>query len=184
MSERSRPGDVTDQDRATLLREMVREAERVVDHQARLWEGLDAKAEQLMRLALLTLAGAVALATFFLQVQDIPLDETFLFLFLAGGLLVVLAVLFIVSSYVGIRSDRRFDVGPSPAWLVERSSHRNSTLEVHLGKVLETYEEDFATNRRRMDLVARSRRWGVLMLVWGTAVYAAGFIYVVGGTIL
>lgn len=171
-------------DRVAVLREMVREAERVIDHQARVWEGLDGKAEQLMRLALLALAGAVGLATFLLQMRDVHLDEVFLALFLAAGFVVVLATLFFVSAYAGIRSDRRFDVGPAPAWLAERSHRRNPALGAHLREVLATYDEDYEANRRRMDLVARSRKRGVLMLVAGIAVYAVGFIYVVGRTML
>lgn len=169
---------------AAVLREMVREAERVVDHQARVWEGLDAKAEQLMRLALLTLAGAVALATFFLQQRDVVLDGIFLGLFLAAGLLVVMAILFIVSSYAGFRSDRRLGLGPSLGWLADRSARSGVTLDGHLRAVLAKYREDFEGNRASMDLALRSRQRGLFLLVGGIFGYAVAFVYVVGGSIL
>lgn len=167
-----------------MLREMVREAERVIDHQVRVWEGLDAKAEQLMRLALLVLAGAVALATFFVQRPGVPFDAVFLAIFLGAGLLVVFAILYLLASYAGFRSDRRLSVGPAPAWLVDRSTRSDPSLRDHLRAVLETYRDEYEENRRRMDLAAESRMCGLALLVAGIGAYAAAFIYVVGGAIL
>lgn len=167
-----------------LLSELVREAERVLDHQVRVWEELDGKAEALMRLGLATLAGAVALATFFLQEPAVRLGTVFLAIFVAAGFLVVLSVLFFLASYVGLRTDRRLGVGPSPVWLERQAQRPANGLAAHHEAVLAVHRTDFESNRRRMDLAVESRRRGSLLLTAGVLLYAAGFIYVVGATIL
>lgn len=167
-----------------VLREMVREAERVIDHQVRVWERLDAKAEQLIRSALLTLAGAVALATFFLRQSEVLLDGLFLLLFLGAGLSIVLALLFFIASYAGFRSDRRLGIGPSPRWLADQAVRSEDSMADHLTAVLATYREDFRGNRAAMDLALRSRQRGLAALLVGILGYASAFAYVVGGSIL
>lgn len=166
------------------LQEMVRQAERVIDHQMRVWEQLDTKAEQMMRLSLLILAGAVTLATFFLQDSTVALDRVFLAVFVGAGLFVVVAILFFVASYTGFREDRRFRVGPSPAWLQRRAHYVGRSPMEHRMASLAAYREYFDANRGGIDLALRSRKRGLIFLVAGILLFVGAFVYVVGGAIL
>lgn len=54
------------------LREMLREMERVIDHQIRALEEQDDKSEQLIRLVIAALAGGIALGSFLVRGSPKP----------------------------------------------------------------------------------------------------------------
>lgn len=168
----------------SLLPGMVRASERVLDHQIRVWEELDDKAEEVMRLGLATLAGAVALATLFVREPGLALDPLFFGLFVTGGAFVVAAVLTVLTSYVGIRADRGVGLGPTPQWTLDRvAAYLGEPLRFH-GALLAVYADAFLDNEEKMNLAGRRRLWGIRGLVADVIVLTTAFIYLVGGAIL
>lgn len=167
-----------------LLAEANRTSERILDHQIRMWGEMEDKAEHLMRLSLATLAGAVALTTLFVQVPDVTLDGAFFVLFLAAGVSVVVALLMVLTSYVGLRADRRVALGPAPAWLRDRLGDSPRDDAAYQLGILDVYADSFRENREKMDLARTVSRRAIRSLVVGVALSTGAFIYLVGGTIL
>lgn len=159
------------------LEEMVRESERVIDHQVRAIEEVDRKAAHLTTSAQAALGGGVLLATF--VAADVPgrVDLLFLAAFSTGGILNVLSLTHLFGPVRGRERVERIGVGPDPEWVASKSRQTDWDLGVHLLSVLEGLSRYAATNRGMLRRKAVRRYRGLRLLSGALALYAASLMY-------
>jgi hypothetical protein len=80
---------------------MLREAERVVDHQMRAAEALDRKTERVIPLGVAALGAGVALAAVASRQVNLPVEPALALAILVPALLNVLALLWRLDAYLG-----------------------------------------------------------------------------------
>lgn len=162
------------------LAEMVREAERVLDHQVRAAERLDERSQQGVALATAALGGALALGSLVAGSAPRSADHLFLPLLAGGGVLNLFALFQLLQAHAGLREGGTLRVAPGLAWLDSKAGQRTWTLLLHLRSVIagaRAYEE---YNRRALLETAARRRRGLAALLASLAVYAAAYLYVFG----
>jgi hypothetical protein len=155
-------------DRIAWLREMLREAERVIDHEVRAIEELDKKTAQALTLSLSGLSLFVLLGGF----VGPKASPAFLALFMVAGVLNAGAVYLLVKSYHGPESRAEVNVGPSPVWMAEKLGTQEG-LGDHYAAVLFGYAEYHIHNVRFMDEIKKARSNAVGLLSLAGAFYAA-----------
>lgn len=171
-----------DPDERWLLAEMLREAERVVDRILRITEEQDDKSEQAIALAVATLGGGLALATFGVtrgQVGAVALAA----LALAAALNLA-ALRQLIDAYLGLASGVSLQLGPHPGWLAERSNDAQWTIESHVAAVLKAHERDIRTNLAALERVARRRRVGLKLVLWALGFDVVGACLILGGNLV
>lgn len=165
-------------DEAGLLAEMVREAERVIDHQVSVLKELERKSDRVTTTAQGLLAGAVILITFVTARVPTRADLPFLVLFSLAGLVNAVALLRSLDSFIGPRHHEAVSVGPSVDWIHRRSQERGWDAADHRLSVvrgLAEYERDNQDfMRRKADKVSTNLR----LVSWAVATYAASLLYV------
>lgn len=162
-----------------LLREMLREAERVLDRQFRMMEEHDDKTEQAIALGVATLGGGVALATF-ARAGTAPLAMGFV---VFGAALNLLALLWLLEAYVGLSRKESLRMGPNLRWLAAKANDRTWSLEDHLLTLIKDVPAHWDANLAALRAVAGRRRSGLLMLLVSMSSYAMGTLYILGGGI-
>lgn len=164
------------------LREMLREQERVIDHQVRALEELDDKSEHMIRLSMAALAGGVGLASVVLRATTSPSVLLLVPLVIAAGLNCWGLAVF-VDAYVGLTRHRDAHVGPNPSWVARKALEDSWTLEEHLLAVVTNHERYNAHNLAVMEHAATRRHLGVYLLLGSIMAYAGGYIYILSEVI-
>lgn len=174
----------TDLDNVALLGEMLREAERAIDHQVHAVERLDSKSQQLLNLGVAALAGGLAIATLTTQIPDKATGTLLLFALLLAGLLNILALLFFFEAYVGLRHHPELHVGPQLEWLKAKSLDPYWRPIDHFTSILGDYARYYSWNARQIARSAARRRWGLQALAGGLLLYVAAMSYIVAEAIV
>jgi hypothetical protein len=164
-------------DDLALLAEMVREAERVIDHQVRAKEAIDAKSQNALTVAIAALGGGLALGSLVLT-RGAPTDAFFLAAIAAGGGLNLGSVLVLLDAYMGLRLRRELAIGPSVAALSERALRDDWTWMDHGTTLLASLAEQYDQNGRAIEAAVARRREGLLLLVGSLAAYVVSMVYI------
>lgn len=159
-----------------LLREMLREAERDIDHQIRAIEEEDDKTEQSLALAVAVLAGALALAS--LVAGQGRIDRPFLLATAGGAALNILALLRLLDAYAGLRQTRSVHVGPRLDWLAEKVRDSGWGFADHLSSLIADYANYHAHNAEVHRDLWRERRRALKTLVAAILAYAIAAFYI------
>lgn len=162
---------------------MLREQERVIDHQVRAIEELDDKSEHMLRLSIAALAGALTLASFLLRGPD-QVPPLVLLPFGSAAALNLCALVFLVDAYVGFRHHAEAHVGSDPAWVAERAEDPAWTLEEHLITLIQDSPGFSAHNIQVMERATHRRRLGVYSLLVALVLYVVGYLYILSGVIV
>lgn len=162
-----------------MLREMVREAERAIDHQVRALENLDGKGAQTVTAAQAALAGAVALVAFVIGQAPGPVEPLTMVLFAAGAVANVVALVAQMGSARGRTVHDQVRVAPHHAWIEEKAKEQAWELERHLLSVLEGLARYAEGNLALMEIAARRRLHAQRALSMGLGLYGASLISLV-----
>lgn len=159
-----------------FLMEMLREAERDVDHQVARLAELARKTEHLTTVGT-ALVGAEVAAYAYVASQGIgsPVGRS-LFVASASAALIALAVL--LSTYVGFRHRLGVVVGPGGAWLAAKVNEPAWTPTEHLVALIAAYPRYMDENARILRAVHASQRGALVALLASTALAAGGGLYV------
>lgn len=162
---------------------MLREQERVIDHQVRAIEELDDKSEHMLRLSIAALAGALTLASFLLRGPG-QVPPLVLLPFGSAAALNLCALVFLVDAYVGFRHHAEAHVGSDPAWVAERAGDPAWTLEQHMLTLIQDSPGFSAHNIQVMERATHRRRLGVYSLLVALVLYVVGYLYILSGVIV
>jgi hypothetical protein len=105
-----------------LLRESLREAERVLDHQMGALQEVDYKAEQVLAVTLATTGGGLAFFAYASAKVDPGRSFGFVLVFAVGFAANVLAAAAFLSGYLGFVNPTVVQAGPAPAWIAQRTT--------------------------------------------------------------
>lgn len=158
-------------------------AERLVDHQVRAAEELDDKAEQMIRLAMVTMAGAMSVALFVGQEPDIQADAVSAVIYAVGLSANLLAAFLFIHSYVGIGRPIELYPAPSVEWLEAKRDDADWTFHDHLASLISSYAEYSRANVARMTNSAGRRSRGLVWLFAAVLLYSTATALIVGRTI-
>lgn len=167
----------------TLLAEMLRESERILDHQVKALEELDDKSEQMLGLGVALLGGGVAFGVLVTTSNALAVNSTFIGLLASAGLLNVAALAFFVGSYIGFVRHTEVHVGPSLAWIRDKSNEASWSLMDHYLSVLFDIPSYYDWNNRKSVAAARRRQVGVYVLLVAVALYGIAFLFILGNHI-
>lgn len=159
-----------------VLREMLRELERILDQQLRAVEEQDDRAEQAITLAVATLGGGLGLAT--LLSGALYRDGVSLaFLGVSAGVNLA-SLAWLLRAYMGV--PKALQVGPRPTWLRDKANDAGWTVQDHLLSMVTDVPDYCLANadilRRRASIILR----GVWMLLLALAGYAIVTLYILG----
>lgn len=157
--------------RVALLGEILREAERVLDHQVRALDTLDDKVEQMLTLSVGVLLGAFALAAFLAERAN-PW-RAYAAALAAGGLWNVTAVVRFARAYGVVDREIEAQVGPDSYWLVERAQDTTWAAEAHAAQVLGAIHNSIEANGEMAAFVSQERARGMRWLLAALTLYAA-----------
>lgn len=162
---------------------MLREAERVIDHQVRALEELDDKSEQMITVTIAALAGGVAMGLLLAQ-ESLGLSSPAATLSLGlAGALNLLALGMFLFAYLGGTAHTEVEVGPSIRWLVEKSNDETWDEPTHLVSAISGFTEYDRHNIERMAHATDWRRRGLLVLFGSLFTYGATLLYIARGSI-
>lgn len=163
------------------LRELLREAERVIDHQIRALGDLDRKSEQMITLGVAALGGGLAIGLLLVREASGPVGPFVVILLAALANLVALAMF--VNAYVGAPRPSEAHVGPSLNWLQQKANDPDWTGERHYISVLADHATYGGHNLGMMKHAARWRRQGLAWLGGALIGYLASLVFILGGRI-
>lgn len=164
-----------------LLREAVREAERVVEIQARAMEELDDKSEHLVNLAVAAMAGSVTLALFALTNANAWPWVAPMAPLLVGSAYNVAALWRFLAAYNARHArDASVEVGPDLKWVEGRLDQPRWGLREHLRHVVAGYAAYQRANQETMSVTARDRSRGLAFLFVALAAYGLAFVLIAG----
>ncbi len=162
---------------------MAASAERLLDHQIRAAEELDDKAEQMIRLAIATMAGAITVALFVGQEPAIDADPLAAIIFGVGLVANLLAAFLFVHAYVGVGRPVELYPSVSAQWLLEKKQDDTWTVEDHLSSLVTSYAAYAESNVKKMERSAGRRTRGLFCLLAGIMVESVAIALIVGRTI-
>lgn len=169
----------TEEEELRDLAEMVREGERVLDIQGESYRSLDEKSQQAVGLALATLGGLFALATFVSDAATRGFDAAAWFLISTAAGLNVLALWLFIDAYIGLGPIRgRRAIVPSLSWLEEKARSGTWTLKSHYLSLLQNFPRCYSLNQAVIERAIQRRRWGLLCLFGSLGCAATAFLYV------
>src|ERR1051325_3389938 len=145
---------------------MLREAERVLDHEVQAIEQLDAKTSQALTLAISGITLLVVLGT----LAGTNVSRSFLALLALAGLANAAAVHALIRAYHSLPSRAEVSVGPSPAWLADALTVARSLREP-MDSFLLGYRDYHSNNQAFIADMKRSRTVGVKLLVASALLY-------------
>ena len=165
-----------------LVLEMLREAERVLDHQVRALESQDHKTSQMMPLEIGMLGAALALRTFAAQsrVADVP----FAILLTVSAVANLGALVFLLDAYIGLSSRRYVHVGPRLGWLAEKVLEDEWTMEDHCASLLADFRDYFTHNKLVFARVAEVRRHSFVALFVALGGYLVSAAYILSRAVV
>lgn len=156
-----------------LLAEMLREVERVVDHQVRWMKHQDDKTEQTLALATATLGGGLVLATFLHQTRASDIASLVL---VASASSANLASLWrLLRAYLGVPKLLR--LGPHPGWIAEKSNDATWSKADHYLFLLAGFPRYYEQNAEMLARVARERLAGLRLLLVALLGYSSAAAY-------
>lgn len=158
-----------------LLVEIVRESERVVDHQIKAAEESDDKNEHLTSLGV-ALVGAEVAAYAYVR-GSVPENSSVMIVLPAAIVLALAALTAFLDAYVGIARRIRFHAGPHPEWLAAKANESSWSPNLHLVATASSFARYFNANTASLAAANRSRRLGLALLVASTALAAGGTLY-------
>lgn len=153
-----------------LLVEMIREAERAVDHQIKDAEESDDKNEHLLGLGVVLIGAEVAGVAY---LPGIAASDAASAAFGAAVLFALFGLVAFLDAYVGIWRRSRLRTGLHPAWLATKANDPAWTPTEHLVAAAAAYDEVYATNLGTLERTFRARRVGLAFL-FASATFAAG----------
>jgi hypothetical protein len=164
--------EVDRDERRLVLAELQRQSERALDQQVAGMSLLDRKTQQVLGIAVASLAGGLALVT--LAANRAPRAPVLPFRvgIAFAGLLNLAALAVLVEAYVGYRRHFELAVAPRVQWLHEKSTDRSWNLEEQHTNVIEAYREFSEFNRETMGRAAKWRRLGVHLLSVAVLAYS------------
>lgn len=165
------------------LAEMLREAERALDHQVRALEEQDDKSEQLITLGVAAIGGGLALALIALREPSRPGGLPGPVLFGAASLFNLVAIAMFLNSYIGFFRHVEAHVGPSLDWLKDKSNDPEWSLANHYVSLLSDTANYAKHNLARMLHSTRWRRRGLYWLSASISGYLAASLLIRGGAI-
>lgn len=163
-------GAVADAEDVEPLAEILREAERVLDHQVQFLGELDDKVGQTLSLAVGLLMAASTLAAF-LSDRAHPWRLYALGL-CAGGLWNLAAALHLARACGLVDREVEARVGPDPGWLVERAHDPDWPPRRHDLQVLGAVHNSIEANDRMAAFVSEARAKGLRWLLAALMAYA------------
>jgi hypothetical protein len=164
-----------------LFAEMLRVAERVLDHQVKAIEALDLKTQNAITLGVAALGGGLALGSLVTAQGRAGVDVWFAGVFGAGGLLNLAALALLIDANTGLRRQRFVRYGVHVSWLRE-SWPDGSLRELRRSMVREI--EDYAiSNAHVMRAIASRRRQGLLVGFAAVTAYALALVYIVARSV-
>lgn len=155
--------------------EIVREAERAVDHQVKDAEESDDKNEHLIGLSV-ALVGAEVAAYAYVRANSTVSGIASYAIPVAIGLALA-ALMALLDAYVGLWRRGRVVTGPHPAWLALKANDPAWTSTEHMVAVAAAFQEVHAMNTAALGAAAASRRIGLGLLLASTACAAGGALY-------
>lgn len=162
---------------------MLREQERVIDHQVRALEEQDDRSEQMIRLGIAALAGGIALGSLLVRGSTAPSGRILASLAIAA-VLNLASIVLVVHAYVGFRRHSEGHVGPDPGWIAEKAMDGSWTLEEHLLSLIVDHPRYSDHNMTVMNRIADRRRKGVYLLLSSLLAYAVGYFYILSEVIV
>lgn len=177
----SREGNLEDRGYGVHPHELLREAERVIDHQVRSIERSDSKSAELLRLGVAALAGGLALAALTAQYAPRAANTLVLFLFGAGGVFNLISLLFFLSAYTGFKRHPESHTGPRLSWLVTKANLPGWTLPEHVLSLLVALNSFEEHNVLELIRSADWRRRGLYALGIALVSYAGSTFFILGG---
>lgn len=157
-----------------VLREMLREAERAVEHQIHIAAELDDKTEQMITLGV-GLVGAEVTAFAYVASRGVAAKGGIVLV--AGILAAFVGLVFLLDAYVGLRRRAFFETGPEIGWVVEKANDETWTEDDHLVAVLRTFPGCIRQNAATIDASSAARKAGLFLLLTSTALAAGGGLY-------
>lgn len=165
-------------DDETLLREMLREAERVLDQQLHALDEMDDKTEQLLAVGVATAGAGIALFAFLAQHGGNGVGPAAQGGWAGAFALNLAALLAFLQAYVGFGARRLPKAGPSPSWIAEKLDDAAWSTRTHVASVVAAYPDYFRDNARVMVREGRAQRVGLALLTFAVLVYAGVAFYV------
>ncbi|MEA3200397.1 MAG: hypothetical protein QOE90_1825 [Thermoplasmata archaeon] len=160
-----------DDEPARAVLEILREAERVLDHQIRSLEELDDKIEQMLALGVGSLAGAFALAAFIASRE--PRWAGYAAALASGALWNCAAVFYFARGYGIVDREVQAKVGPSTGWLAAQAQGPSPNLVEHGRLVVAVLHNSFEDNDETATFIAQQSRKGVRWLAAALMLYGA-----------
>jgi hypothetical protein len=160
-----------------LLRESLREAERVLDHQMEALQEVDDKAEQVLAVTLATTGGGLAFFAYASAKVDPGRSFGFILVFAVGFAANVLAAAAFLSGYLGFVNPTVVQAGPAPAWIAQRTTDPSWSERDHLRSVIAGHARYFANNERIFRQVRAWTLGGFALLALAVVCYAGAAFY-------
>jgi hypothetical protein len=162
-----------------ILKEAIREQERLIDSQTEGMSELDKKAEHLISLSVLTLGAAAALGVYLID-HVCGAGRLLLVVLMLGAAATIFAIIEFTICYVGLKGVLERKAAPDPEWIKKKAADPEWTLIEQYLAVIQGLADAFATNRAAMDTNVTHRRRGVFGLLAGFLLLAlAAFLFLV-----
>lgn len=163
-----------------VLREMLRELERILDQQLRAVEEQDDRAEQAVTVAIATLGGGLGLASVVAGV--VPTDPMFLLLLGVAASVNLGALHHFLRAYLGI--PKALQIGPQPAWVRSKARDPAWTMGDHLQSLVENLPDYCHGNADILRQRAAELYRGTKVLLMAIGAYAIATVYILGRGVL
>lgn len=167
-----------------LLREMLREVERIVDHQVQALSELNAMSAQAATAAQAILAGGIVLVSIVASQFLDHVDIGFLALFTAGSIVNIHALMYLLAAYKGPGRYELVETGPEPLWVESKAGDARWGWNEHIRSVIGGLTESARRNLLLMKRKAAKRHGGIRLLGIALALYAASLMEVLWTALL
>lgn len=160
-----------------LLWEILREAERAIDHQLTVLADLDERTGEMVKLGVATLGGGLVALAFLVDRAGVPESGSVRAAVVVCIVLNLMALMFFLDVYVGVFRRHQRQAGADPQWLAERANDPTWRIDQHFLEVVAGHGTYFRENARLMATSAKSRRAGIVLLVAAVIGYMGVALY-------